>query len=714
MSAPAQAVAQPAGGAETSLTFAQALALASEHLAAERLEAADDLCRRVLEADGACAAALHLSGLITARRGDLAGAIALIERATRIESGAALFFCNLCELARQAGRLDEALAAGLRAVEIAPDMAQALNNLAIVRFERGELEMAAELYRRAIALAPGYPEAHNNLGNVLRTARRCEEALLAFGRALALRPLYADALNNLGTTLRDMGRIAEAESAYRKAHALSPLSAAVLTNLARAVVDLDRLDEGARLIDCALALAPGNVEALICLARLRLEERRVGEAQAACRQALALRPEDAEGLSTLGLIESEKGDLDGALALFQRAIAARPELAEPHNNAGNILLAQGRLAEGRAAHLRAVELDPRQAAFHFNLVEGSEITRADDPHLAQMEALARDIDALAAPAAMRLNFALAKAYDDLGRRDEAFERLLQGNRLERGRIAYDEAASLGLFDRVAAAFPAARMAGPVGGDPSQLPVFVIGMPRSGTTLVEQILASHPMVHGAGELRDLGDIVQGWGGKDGAAPVFPESMARLTQTELGLIGARYLRRLRTHSKSARRITDKMPANYFFAGLISLALPGARIVHVVRDPIDTCLSCFSKLFAEEQKHTYDLAELGRYYRKYAALMAHWRAVLPPGRMLEVRYEDIVGDLEASARRLVDHCALKWDPRCLAFHQTVRTVRTASAHQVRRPLYATSRGRWRAYGARLAPLIAELGELAEPGVV
>jgi len=709
VSEPAQ-TASPAGGAERSLTFAQALEMAGEHLAAERLEAAADLCRRVLDADPACAPALHLSGLLAARAGDLAGAIALVGQATRIDGGAAIFFCNLCELARQAGRPEEALAAGLRAVELAADLPQALNNLAIVRFERREYAVAADLYRRAIALAPGYPEAHNNLGNVLRTARRREEALEAYGRALALRPLYADALNNLATTLRDMGRIAEAESAYRKAHALSPLSAVVLTNLARAVIDLDRLEEGERLIGCALALEPKLAEALTCLGRLRLDQRRVCEAEAACREALALRPEDAETLSVLGLVESAKGNLEEALALFQRAIAANPELAEAHNNAGNILTAHGRLAEGRAAHLRAVELDPRQAAFHFNLVEDGEITAADDPHLAQMEALARDIDSLAAPSAIRLHFALAKAYDDLGRRDESFERLMQGAALERGRNGYDEAASLGLFDRVAAAFPAARMAGPPAGDPSQLPVFVIGMPRSGTTLVEQILASHPLVHGAGELRDLGDIVQGFDAKDGAAPVFPESLARLTPADLGLIAARYLRRLRRHSKSARRITDKMPANFFFVGLIGLALPGARIVHVTRDPIDTCLSCFSKLFADEQKHTYDLAELGRYYRGYAGLMAHWRAVLPPGGMLQVRYEDVVGNLEASARRLIDHCGLKWDPRCLSFHETARTVRTASAHQVRRPLYATSKGRWRPYAARLAPLIAELGELAE----
>ncbi|HEY5106631.1 MAG TPA: sulfotransferase [Caulobacteraceae bacterium] len=710
MSAPASDPPIPAD--TPSLTFAQALALAQEQLAAGGLAAAEELCLRVLTADPGCAPALHLLGVILSRAGDLPRAIDLVRRATQVDGTAAVYFGNLCELCRLAGQLDDALAAGLRAIEIAPSFPPALNNLAIVHFERCEYGVAAELYRRAVALAPDYAEAHNNLGNVLRTTRQHDAALAAFGRALALRPLYADALNNLGTTLRDMGRIADAESAYRKAHALNPLGVKVLTNLARAVIDLDRPDEATRLIECALSLDPACVEALTCLARLRLEQRRVGEAEVVCREALAVRADDPEALNALGLVHGERGELDEALALFRRAIEGKPDLAEAHSNAGNMLTALGQLARGREAHLRAVALNPRQPAFYLNLVNGEKITRDDDPYLARMEDLAKDIDRLAPPSAIRLHFALAKANDDLGRHDQAFEHLLSGNRLERAGIAYDETSTFALFDRIRASFDGKCMAPRAGaGDSSELPVFVLGMPRSGTTLVEQIIASHPLAHGAGELGDLAEIVVGLGGKDLATPVFPESIGGLKDRDIGLIGARYVQRLRRHSKSARRISDKMPANYFFVGLIHLALPNARIIHVMRDPADTCLSCFSKLFATEQNHTYDLAELGRYYRKYAQLMEHWREVLPPGRMLEIRYEDVVADLEGSARRLIEHCGLRWNPRCLAFHETSRPVRTASAHQVRRPLYATSLGRWESYRAHLAPLVAELGA-APPG--
>ncbi len=170
-------------------------------------------------------------------------------------------------------------------------------------------------------------------------------------------------------------------------------------------------------------------------------------------------------------------------------------------------------------------------------------------------------------------------------------------------------------------------------------------------------------------------------------------------------------LQRRAPSAQRVTDKMPANFLFLGLIHLALPNAHIIHVLRDPRDTCLSCFSKLFTAAQDFTYDLGELGRYYRKYAELMAHWRSVLPAGRMLEIRYEDVIADLEASARRIIDHCGLEWDPRCVAFHEARRPVRTASASQVRRPIYRSSQGRWRAYAAHLGPLIAALGDIAEP---
>jgi hypothetical protein len=237
-----------------------------------------------------------------------------------------------------------------------------------------------------------------------------------------------------------------------------------------------------------------------------------------------------------------------------------------------------------------------------------------------------------------------------------------------------------------------------------VPLFILGMPRSGTTLVEQILASHSEVFGAGELRTFERSVGGLDGPDGAPASFPEGVASLSAEQFRRLGAIYVEGVAPMA-SAQRITDKMPLNFLFIGLIHLALPNARIIHTRRDPVDTCLSCFSTLFTGEHRVAYELGELGRYYRAYERLMAHWRGVLPMGVMLEVTYEDLVADFDREARRIVAHCGLEWEDACFDFHLTRRPVRTASAAQVRQPIYKSSVGRWRPYKHLLRPLLEAL---------
>jgi hypothetical protein len=320
---------------------------------------------------------------------------------------------------------------------------------------------------------------------------------------------------------------------------------------------------------------------------------------------------------------------------------------------------------------------------------------------------------------MHLDFALGKVYADIGDHGRAFQRLLAGNAAKRAAIAYDEQAALAQFDRVETVFTRELIAAKTGGgDPTRMPIFVLGMPRSGTTLIEQILASHPMVHGAGELSVLNQVVNTVSATDGAGFPYPDYVRALDASGLQRLGAQYLAGVdelaRKHGAADfERVTDKMPSNYYFAGLIHLALPNAKIIHSVRNPLDTCISCFSKLFSAEQNHTYDLGELGRYYRRYQQLMTHWHEVLPADSMLDIRYEDVVADLEGEARRIIAYCGLPWDERCLAFHKTNRPVRTASATQVRQPIYNSAVNRWRAYEKEIGPLLAGLGlSPAEPG--
>jgi hypothetical protein len=309
---------------------------------------------------------------------------------------------------------------------------------------------------------------------------------------------------------------------------------------------------------------------------------------------------------------------------------------------------------------------------------------------------------------VHLHFALAKAYDDLGQHDCSFCHQLKGNALKRRQIVYDEGNTLGMFARTRAIFDKQLMHRMrTVGEPSPLPVFIVGMPRSGTSLAEQILASHPKVFGAGEFPDFPELATAaLRPRNSRETSFPEVIPHISADQFRTLGERYCKQLAALAPTATRITDKMMINFRFTGLINLALPNARIIHTRRDPVDTCLSCFSILFTGSQPHTYDLAELGRYYRAYDRLMAHWREVLPEGAMLEVRYEELVADLEGQARRMIAHCGLEWDPACLNFHKNDRPVRTASALQVRQPIYQTSVGRWRPQDELLGPLLEGLG--------
>jgi hypothetical protein len=304
-----------------------------------------------------------------------------------------------------------------------------------------------------------------------------------------------------------------------------------------------------------------------------------------------------------------------------------------------------------------------------------------------------------------LLFALAKASADVGRNEESFRYYLDANRAMRGVIRYNEAAVLGGYESLSQSFTSELFSAKANlGDPSSRPIFIVGMPRSGSSLIEQILASHRDVFGAGENPFFLEAVSSTLAGVGADP------NHLTADRLRALGADYLRRVAIAAPQAPRLADKMLSNDFFAGLIHLALPNARIIHAVRDPLDTCLSIFSRHFGATLAYAYDLAEIGRFYRAERHLMAHWRSVLPAHTLIEMRYEDIVADLEGQVRRMLDFCDLDWDPACLSFETTPRAVWTSSATQVRQPIYRSAIGRWRPSAELLKPLLDGLGEYAD----
>ena len=552
----------------------------------------------------------------------------------------------------------------------------ALVALAERRQSEGRLAEAAAAYRAIVSLRPDIAEAYSNLGDVLLELGQLDEAAAQYRQAIALKPGLFAAHNNLGCVLRRQGKLDEAAARFEQAIAIMPDLAEAHNNLGGVLLEQDKLDEAAAQYERAVALEPGLVQAH----------------------------------NDLGCIFQEQGKLAQALQHYQQAIALRPDLADAHFNLAGALKAEGKFLEAAAYYDRAIALDPLYAEAYLDRAD-LKTFRAGDADLAALEMLAADTGRLPADKMVYIHFALAKALEDVGDYERAFQHLLQGSALKRREVDYDEAGTRQTFRIVADVFDAAlldRFAGV--GDPSPAPIFIVGMPRSGTTLVEQILASHPQVHAGGELKNLDRVVKSVADAAGRPDPFSSGVWQLNADSLRRLGHAYLASLPAPAAGQTRITDKAPSNFLHIGLIHLILPNARIIHTVRDPVDTCVSCFSKLL-RSVPFSYDLGELGRYYCWYNELMTHWRTVLPAGVLLDVAYRDVVGDFEQQARRLIDYCGLPWDDRCLKFHETDRPIATASNVQVRQPLYATAFERWRRYEAHLGPLLAELARCRQP---
>lgn len=559
---------------------------------------------------------------------------------------------ELGDCARAADCYRRALALNPRDAELNSNLANALRQL-------GQLEEARAHGERAIALAAASSVAHNNLGLVLAALGRGAEAAASFRRAVQLDPRFAQALNNLGNVLYEVGDYRGARDACARAVELEPQRAEAHCQLARAQHELGELGESIASYRRALALEPGHRHAQLGLATALRLEGRAEEAQELCRAILAGDPADAAALSLLGDLCTDRGDFKEAEGLFQRALAS----------------------------------DAGSAPVFCSIAAHRRMTRADSAWLEGAEALLSTRLPLAHEIGLR--FALGKYHDDLGQYAEAFAEYSRAHELSRrhGR-SYDRAGlerevgeTIRTFDRafLSATWP--------GASASELPVFVVGMPRSGTTLTEQILASHPEAFGAGEVRFWDRALELFRGAGTGAEARRDALARLSRDYLERIGGR--------AGGARRVIDKMPANFLYAGLIHTVFPRARILHMQRHPLDTCLSLYFQNFGDLHPHAHDLDSLAHYYGEYLRITAHWRAALPPGTLLEVPYEALVADQEHWTRRMLEFAGLPWDPRCLDFHQSGRVVITASRWQVRQKINSGSVERWRRYEQQLAPL-------------
>lgn len=682
------------------MTVEEALRQAYAHWNAGQAAQAEQRCLQVLQVLPGQPDALHLLGLIAHAYGKPDLAIDYLRQACLPPTAPALYRSNLAEMCRQKGLLAEAEQHARRATEQEPQLVAAWSNLGIILQESGKFEAGLQCLERVAALQPENAEVFNNLGNTFVRLGRLDQAQESYARALALHPSYAEAHSNLAYLLHDLGRYDEAIAAARQAIDINPQLTDAYFNLAQIEISRMRYAEAMRWIDALMAFAPQHVGALTARALLLLKADHLDQALACARQAVELMPNSANAHNVLGQILQALGQHDDAAGCFERAAALPGTVAEEALVSRALLRLESGDKEGASnAFAQVLERFPGSVRSMAARAD-TKTYRADDPDIAAMEAALVQARKPSLSQQMSLHFALGKAYLDTHDSERAFLHLNQGNALKRATFAYDAGAISTWMRSIGDAFvPALMDKFKHAGAPSARPVFVLGMPRSGTTLVEQILASHPGIHGAGELGALRHAVD-------AAGKFPDALLHWGSEDFAAIGRNYLARTERIAPDALRLIDKMPSNFLYAGLIPLILSGARIIHCRRDPVDTCLSCYSKHFAGEQGFAYRLDELGIFYRDYQALMERLRQVLPADRLLEVDYESVVDDLEGQARRMIAFLDMPWDEACLQFHQTRRVVRTASVSQVREPIYATSKGRWHRHAAQLGPLLAALG--------
>jgi Flp pilus assembly protein TadD len=540
--------------------------------------------------------------------------------------------------------------------------------LAVEQHQLGNLDQADSICSQILENVPAFAEAAFMRAIIAHQRQDNAGALEFLQHAIRWQPNNPGYRNFAGVCCYHLGRLPEAVGHYREALQLSPQSADVYSNLSLALVDSGLLDD----------------------------------AEAHCRQALQLRSDHPEAMLNLGKILGLQGRSSEAISLFEQTLQINPRMIDARRNLGHAYQEAGNFSAAIEQYEHLLREAPRDAHGYYGLAKLTRFSSADTGLRQRIEPLVDDPN-LSESDRSYLHFALGKIYDDSGEFDAAFGHFEAANRLM-GR-KFDRAGHAELFTRIKNFFTRDFFEQfPHRGSPSELPVFIVGMPRSATTLVEQIVASHRQSFGGGELSDIDEIVYRLPSFLGLPTPYPECVSALSAESLGQLADRYLARRRLTSGDALRVTDKMPWNFANLGLIALLFPGARVIHCRRDPFDVCLSCYFTRFTSQMPYAWDLGDLGVYYREYQALMEHWRQHLPL-RMIDIDYEDLVENQEATSRLLVEFCGFPWDDRCLQFHNTSRTVRTASNWQVRQPIYRRSVGRWENYARHLGPLLEQL---------
>ncbi|MDG6080060.1 sulfotransferase family protein [Erythrobacter litoralis] len=600
-------------------------------------------------------------------------------------------------------------------------------------------EEAARYLARLHTAMPEYGRAWQEAGHLARAAGRSEEAIEAYGRAVKYNPALEASWRALADLQSAAGRAGQAKAAtaqlerlramprelvavsnhlhegrliraeevcrhYLRAH---PRDVEGMRLLAQIGIRLGILDDAEFLLESAAAFSPDNIQLRLDYIDALRRRQKFEAARAEAEALYARDPESPVFQSRLAIESMQSGDYERAFALFDAVLEALPNDPATLTSKGHALKTMGRQDEAIASYREAIGAAPAHGDAWYALANLKTYIFADDELAAMRERLEQP--GLPFMVRVHLSFALAKALEDREQYEESFEHYSEGNALKRAQTQYSaDRMSEEMARQKAVCTPELfdRQAGK--GHPAPDPIFILGLPRAGSTLLEQILASHSQIDGTLELPDILALAHRLRGRKAGVSRYPEILPELAADDLERFGAKYIEDTRIHRGDAPFFIDKMPNNFRHIGLIHQILPNAKIIDARRAPMDCCFSGFKQLFAEGQDFTYGLTEIGRYYRDYVDLMDHWDAVLP-GKVLRVRHEDVLDDLEGQTRRMLDYLGLPFEDACLDFHQTARAVRTASSEQVRRPINRSGQDAWKPFDPWLGDLKEALGPLA-----
>jgi tetratricopeptide (TPR) repeat protein len=592
---------------------------------------------------------------------------------------------NFGVLLKTLNRLDEAKVSFVKAIKINPKIELGYLNLGNIFFKLNKLDEAATNYKKTIEIKPNYAEAHFNLGIIYDKTDRSDQAELSYNEAIKLKPNYSQAYNNLGNLYRKLKRTNEAEINYKKLIEINSSSADGYYNLGNLYNDIDKFDDALVNYTKALELNPNLDSAYNYLGSVYHKLHKLDDAIINYKKAIELKPDYSEAYFNLGITLYAQNKTEQALENYKKALKLKSDYVEVYNNLGTISQSLGEIDQAEKNYKKAIELKPNFAEAHYNL-SNIKTYKDKDNQFNQMKDLSLDKD-LNNEQLYQLNFALAKAYEDLGNYEQSFVNYTKGNKLCKKMIGYNIEEDQNLFKQLEESYLKIKKNSSKFSDLSDNPnpIFILGMPRSGTSLAEQIISSHSSVFGAGEL----NFIESFGDK------LARGINEVNYDSLLNFKNKYIQRLKDLAKKNIMVSDKMPLNFRYIGLILTVFPNAKIIHLKRNPAAICWGNYRQNFTNKRliRYCYDLEDLVTFYNLYENLMNFWMKELG-NKIYNLDYEKLTRDQENETKKLINHLGLKWEDACLTPEKNKRIVKTASSKQVRQKIYKGSSQKWKKF--------------------